>query len=50
MLTIMVTIMAMFGYFGGVNIKIYIVLDLIIAALIILGKVWFKIMEFFEKK
>ena len=50
MFTIFVTLMAMRGYFGGCNIKIYIVIDLIIIAMVLILKAWEKVMKITNKK
>ena len=50
MFTILVSIMAMFGYFGGVNIMVYIVMDLVFLAIIGCWLIWIKILKVLKKK
>ena len=49
MLTIFVTICMMNGYFITANIMIYIVMDLILAAIVGIYYVWTKIRRLFKK-
>ena len=49
MFTILVSLMAMRGYFGGVNIKIYIVIDLVLIAVAVCYWLIAKVMKMFNK-
>ena len=50
MITILVSLMAMRGYFGGANMKIYIIMDFILAVILVCWWIIVKLNNIFGKK